>query len=108
MRTTGIPINPILPGCEYREAQDFGLQLRPNAHSIDAVREEIEALLDGAEFSFQLATETYDVRRSYASDADDGPLRYQPTGHVPQRVLAVQRLPVVSEAVRIGAAGGRL
>ena len=47
MRTTGIPINPILPGCEYREAQDFGLQLRPNAHSIDAVREEIEALLDG-------------------------------------------------------------
>jgi hypothetical protein len=58
MRQRGIPINPILPGCEYAEAHDFGLQLRPNAHTIDAVREEIEALLDGTIFSFQLATET--------------------------------------------------
>jgi hypothetical protein len=59
MRTTGVPIKTtILPGCEYRVAKDFGLQLRPNAHSIDAVREEIEALLDGANFSYQLATET--------------------------------------------------
>jgi hypothetical protein len=59
MRQTGVPFNTtILPGCEYREAQDFGLQLRPNAHTIDAVREEIEALLDGAKFSYRLATET--------------------------------------------------
>lgn len=58
MRTIGVPINPILPGCEYQEAQDFGLQLRPNAHTIDAVREEVEALLNGAKFSYQLATET--------------------------------------------------
>jgi len=58
MRKTGIPIGPILPGCEYAEAHDFGLQLRPNAHTIDAVREEIEALLDGTIFSYQLATET--------------------------------------------------
>lgn len=59
MRQTSIPINTtILPGCEYEEVQDFGLQLRPNAHTIDAVREEIKALLDGAIFSYQLATET--------------------------------------------------
>jgi hypothetical protein len=58
MRSTGIPIGPILPGCKYREAHDFGLQLRPNAQTIDAVREEIEALLDGTIFSYQLATET--------------------------------------------------
>jgi hypothetical protein len=59
LRTTGAPINmTILPGCEFREAQDFGLQLRPTAHTIDAVREDIEALLDGAKFSYQLATET--------------------------------------------------
>jgi hypothetical protein len=58
MRTKGIPMGPILPGCEYREAHDFGLRLRPNAHTIDAVRGEIEALLDGAIFSCQLATET--------------------------------------------------
>jgi hypothetical protein len=53
-RTIGVPIGPILPGCEVREAHDFGLQLRPNAHTIDAVREEIEALLDGTIFSYQL------------------------------------------------------
>ena len=59
MRQTGVPINTtILPGCEYREAQDFALQLRPTARTIDAVRKEIEALLDGAKFSYQLATET--------------------------------------------------
>jgi hypothetical protein len=59
MRTVGVPFNTtILPGCEYRVANDFGLQLRPNAHSIDAVREEIEGMLDGANFSYQLATET--------------------------------------------------
>jgi len=59
MRQTGVPFTmTILPGCEYREAQDFGLQLRPNAHTIDAVREEIETLLDGAKVSYQLATET--------------------------------------------------
>jgi hypothetical protein len=59
MRQRGVPINTtILPGCQYQEAQDFGLQLRPNAHTIAAVVEEIEALLDGTIFSYQLATET--------------------------------------------------
>ncbi len=57
-RPTEIPIGPILPGCQHAEAQDFGLQLRPNAHTIDAVRGEIEALLNEAIFSYQLATET--------------------------------------------------
>jgi Putative DNA-binding domain len=59
MHLTEVPINTtILPECKCREAQDFGLQLRPNAHTIDAVREEIEAPLDGTIFSYQLATET--------------------------------------------------
>jgi Putative DNA-binding domain len=59
MRKTTVPFNTtILPGCEYQEAQDFGVQLRPNANTIDAVGKEIEALLDGTIFSYQLATET--------------------------------------------------
>ena len=59
LRLTSIPLSrTILPGCKFIESQEFGCQLRPKAHTEEAVREEIEALLDGAEFAYQLATET--------------------------------------------------
>jgi len=48
----------ILLGCSFIEAQDFGCQLRPKAHTIEAVREEIEAMLAATTINYQLATET--------------------------------------------------
>ena len=49
---------PFCPDAKFIESQEFGCHLRPKAHTGEAVREEIEALLDGAEFAYQLATET--------------------------------------------------
>ena len=58
-RDTGIPLDiTILPGCEFREIRYVGLQLLPQSHTADAVRQEIRDLLSGAKFNYQLATET--------------------------------------------------
>jgi Putative DNA-binding domain len=56
--TIRIDDRTILPGCSFIEAQDFGCQLRPKDHRIEAVREEIEAMLAATTFNYQLATET--------------------------------------------------
>jgi hypothetical protein len=56
--TIRIDDRTILPGCSFIEAQDFGCQLRPKAHTTEAVREEIEAMLAATTFNYQLATET--------------------------------------------------
>lgn len=83
MRQTGVPINTtILPGCEYAEVQDFGLQLRPNARTIDAIRAEIEILLDEATFSYQLATEN--------SPGELMPIRLSPGLNVDELVTATR------------------
>lgn len=58
-RSTGIPINTtILPGCEYYQKLDFGVQLRPTAHTVAAMREEINLVLGSITLFSQLATET--------------------------------------------------
>jgi hypothetical protein len=56
---SSIPLTrTILPGCKFIESQDFGCQLRPKAHTEDAVREEIELMLAATIFHYQLASET--------------------------------------------------
>ena len=56
---TSIPLSrTILPGCKFIESQAFGCQLRPKAHTEEAVREEIEAMLAVTILHYQLATET--------------------------------------------------
>lgn len=58
-RSSGIPINKtILPGCEYFERRDCGFQLRPIERTINAVREDMKALLSGTTLFYRLATET--------------------------------------------------
>ena len=58
-RSGGIPINTtILPGCEYIERRDFGFQLRPVERTINAVCEDMKALLAGTILFYRLATET--------------------------------------------------
>jgi Putative DNA-binding domain len=58
-RSSGIPINTtILPGCEYIERRDFGFQLRSVQHTINAVCEDLKALLAGTTLFYRLAAET--------------------------------------------------
>lgn len=58
-RSTGIPINTtILPGCEHRESIDFGFQLRPKAHTTEALREEGRLIISDTTLFLRLATES--------------------------------------------------
>jgi hypothetical protein len=59
VRPISIPLSrTILPGCKFIESQPFGCRLRPKAHTEEAVREEIEAMLAATTLHYQLATET--------------------------------------------------
>lgn len=58
-RSGGIPINTIiLPECNYFETKDFGFQIRPKEKTLNAVSEDIRALLSDTVLFFKLATET--------------------------------------------------